>query len=160
MKFKDYNEYNEYDVQHNDYEIIEHIKYPKYVSSGFKYDIGLLRLNRKVENVSPGCLAEQYEPNTDILTAIGWGHTTYEGTGSQTLLKVNLELYTQKECNNQYDSHEDDGIDEIDETQICVGPRNEDEKGTCQVGDLNTIDIAFLLRRYPGRIKHLIFFIH
>lgn len=73
LEFKDGNESNEFEIQLNDYLIVEHVIYPEYDVDGFGYDIALLRLNRKVENIPPVCLAEQFLPTINIVIATGWG---------------------------------------------------------------------------------------
>lgn len=117
-------------MQANDYAVAEQIKHPNSTISSFENDIALLRLDRKVKFIRPACLAEQFQPSTDAV-ATGWAQSNHQF--ARTLLKVELEVFTQEECNDVYDIDQNDGEDKITSTQICAGSRSQNGKGSCQV---------------------------
>lgn len=84
--------------------------------------------------IRPICLPEVAGIPVKRGIASGWGHTRYGGDGSNALLKVILEFFTNAECNRTYadviNRKLRQGI--VDATQVCAGSRNAN-KDTCQV---------------------------
>lgn len=115
------------------------IHHPGYVKPKKYNDIGLIRMARSVkfnEYIRPACLPEMFSTGTQRAIATGWGKTdASESRGSDILMKVGLDLYSDDECRQQYADHSlleplSDGI--VAETQFCAGSR-EEKKDVCQV---------------------------
>lgn len=101
-------------------------------------DIGLIRLDRPVAftpYIRPACLPSVTDDLTGLESGVacGWGHTEFHGTGSQTLMKVKLDLYTAHECNQSYTKphYKKMPYGANAQTQLCAGSRT-DHKDTCQ----------------------------
>lgn len=102
-------------------------------------DVALVKLDRIVKFtvfVKPACLYTNpnIAPDTTLI-ATGWGLTKFAGTPSQHLQKVDLDLFTDQECNATYSNMAGtrklkDGI--LADSQMCAGGRSI-EKDTCQV---------------------------
>lgn len=131
------NSYND-DARPAVFNIIDTIKHPYYKRPSKYNDIALFRLNRRAtfnHYVRPACLPQTFETGTKSALATGWGAEEYAGDSSPQLLKVGLELYSGKECNQtflgpSFSASVRNGIEE--ETQICAGSHHE-RKDTCQV---------------------------
>lgn len=84
--------------------------------------------------IRPACLHKDFEIPTEKAIATGWGKTQFAGEGSDDMLKVTLELFSVKRCNdsyrNQIGRRLPNGIK--DDVQVCAGS-NTQEKDTCQV---------------------------
>lgn len=124
------------DARSIDFRIIDKIPHPDYRSSLKYNDIGLFKLDRKVEfskAIRPACLPEQESVGTNAAIATGWGKVSTDGNPSNVLLKVVLNMFSQDECNSTYgrdkSRHLPNGI--IEESQVCAGSHTE-EKDTCQ----------------------------
>jgi hypothetical protein len=139
-------------------EVEEIIPHPEYRSSSHYHDIGLLRLKRSAKLNSftvPACLYSNHDIESEKAIATGWGSTTYEGSGTNNLLKVTLDLWDHALCNRSYKNEVilmrrlKKGI--IDDIQVCAGSLDNDEKDTCQVSlyfrDECEIDITVII---PG----------
>ncbi|XP_068909356.1 serine protease snake-like [Tenebrio molitor] len=120
-------------------EVEEIIPHPEYRSSSHYHDIGLLRLKRSAKLNSftvPACLYSNHDIESEKAIATGWGSTTYEGSGTNNLLKVTLDLWDHALCNQSYKNEVilmrrlKKGI--IDDIQVCAGSLDNDEKDTCQ----------------------------
>ena len=89
-------------------------------------DIALLRLSEDVtisKGVMPACLSKEAEPIIgDTVTTIGWGLTSYEGSQSEVLQKVDLELNDLVACQEQYGMY---GV-EIGSKMICASGNGTD----------------------------------
>ncbi|XP_070509416.1 venom protease-like [Chironomus tepperi] len=109
------------------YRVIQKIVHPKYNSGLISNDIALLKLNQNVElneNVHPICLpTKQFDEPKAIAT--GFGKTSFYDTISNKLLKVTLEKFSIRECQETFD---DKTID--DKSMLCYGHRTE-AKDTC-----------------------------
>jgi secreted trypsin-like serine protease len=139
-------------------EVEEIIPHPEYRSSSHYHDIGLLRLKRSAKLNSftvPACLYSNHDIESEKAIATGWGSTTYEGSGTNNLLKVTLDLWDHALCNRSYKNEVilmrrlKKGI--IDDIQVCAGSLDNDEKDACQVSlylrDECEIDITVII---PG----------
>lgn len=116
-------------IKPNDLVINERIVHANYVKAKRGFDIALLKLERNVDfsySVRPACLAEHNEQRTELVVATGWGAIEYDGSTSNALMKVNLELFSHDECQRTMPKYP------ILETQICAGSHSA-IKDTCQV---------------------------
>lgn len=107
------------------FNVAERIRHPDYTSK-YKYnDIALLRLNETVtfnDYIRPACLPE-FSSIASHAFATGWGRTGSYRPQSEYLQKVELSLYTHKECNDLYELIKDRYINRgiLNNTQICAG---------------------------------------
>lgn len=119
---------------YEDFNIQEAIPHPDYNPPDVYNDIALLKLDK---NVQFNYFLKPAKLFNDIirlprykLTATGWGRTSYAGSQSNILQTVDLQFFTQSECNKHFSRRRrlSKGIDI--ETQVCAGGRNA-EKDTC-----------------------------
>lgn len=107
--------------------------YNKYTGAG--PDIALLKLNETVEFskfLRPACLAERsHLKANELVTATGWGRNATNGTATNDLMKVSLELFSYDECQRAIQNASNSTIN-IPEAVICAGSTNS-SKDTCQV---------------------------
>lgn len=94
-----------------------------------KHDREIILLSQQ-NRQTPACLWLDRNPLPAKVTAIGYGHKEFAGENSKILQKVDLALFTNKNCNKFYvnNSNVPNGITE---SQICAGETNE-IKDTCQ----------------------------
>lgn len=119
-------------------DIAEKIPHPQFKRPAKYYDIALIRMAIRVtfsQFMRPACLPETYTPVVEHAIACGWGKTDYRGPGSNILMKVVLELFSEDECNVTYHDHVRTsqlkyGI--LPAQQFCAGSHTE-KKDTCQV---------------------------
>lgn len=119
-----------------DLRIIQSIPHPDYRYPIQYNDIGLFKLERRVElnaAIRPACLPQQASVPTKTAIATGWGTVTWRGKQSNVLLKVILDMFTQNECNSTYRTDVNRKLNRgiVEETQVCAGSHNE-EKDSCQ----------------------------
>lgn len=121
-----------------DYEISERIPHPSYKAPSVYNDIALLKLATTVgfnAFIKPACLyTTRNIPSNIKLIATGWGLTEFAGSKSDTLQKVDLELYTEQQCNEVYANDFGtrkikDGI--LPDLQFCAGGKGS-IKDACQ----------------------------
>ncbi|GLV43597.1 Serine Protease Immune Response Integrator [Carabus blaptoides fortunei] len=122
----------------NDYQIIERIAHPQYRAPSVYNDVALVKLDRTVRFtvfVKPACLYTNPDiaPDTTLI-ATGWGLTMFAGNSSEQLQKVDLDIFSEQECNETYSNMAGtrklvSGI--LGDTQVCAGGRTI-EKDTCQ----------------------------
>lgn len=119
--------------------VAESITHPGFKKPSKYNDIGLIRLDRKINfnrYMRPACLPDTFDTNTPKVIATGWGETNYRGDGgSKTLLKLVFDLFTVSECNDTYRNDSptaqlNRGI--IHDVQFCAGTRA-NPKDVCQV---------------------------
>lgn len=119
-------------------EIAAKYPHPQFKRTAKYYDIALVKMALRITlspHIRPACLPEQYEYDNKHAVASGWGRTDFRGQTSQVLMKVVLELFTERECNATYaDAARTNqlrfGI--IPAQQFCAGSHTE-KKDTCQV---------------------------
>ena len=120
-----------------------------YDSDSMDNDIALVFLDRATtQNVA------YIKLNQDILfpfagamsSAMGWGHTSYEGTPSDVLLEVDLPVIANNECGLMYPN------EAMYDSFICA---YEPGKDTCQ-GDSGEWKIRCNLNIYLLSLTHLI----
>lgn len=122
------------DAKPQEYNIKEFIDHPEYRPPSTYNDILLIKLEEKVKfnhYVRPICLYTEFQPPTKSAIASGWGKTE-DADGSDDLLKVTLEFFSQNECFKYFPANRrkySEGI--IEKSQICAGSRSE-LKDTCQ----------------------------
>lgn len=119
-------------------EISQKIPHPQFKRTAKYYDIALLKMALRITfspYIRPACLPDHFQYPNEHAVASGWGRTDYRGQTSQVLMKVVLELFTERECNATYaDAARTNqlrfGI--IPAQQFCAGSHTE-KKDTCQV---------------------------
>lgn len=124
------------DARPQQFNIAERFKHPGFLRKHKYNDIALLKLANEVkfnEYIRPACL-----PDTNSLSfsaiATGWGRLDTDRAQSPHLQKVELDLYTNRDCNSLYGTlntrYVSRGI--LDQTQLCAGSHN-GRGDTCQV---------------------------
>lgn len=136
VRLGEHDQNSENDGTKIDLRIIESIPHPEYRYPIQYNDIGLFKLERRVElngSIRPACLPEQSAVPTKSAIATGWGTVTWRGKQSNVLLKVTLDMFTQNECNRTYRTDVNRKLNRgiVEETQVCAGSHTE-EKDSCQ----------------------------
>lgn len=80
--------------------------------------------------IRPACLPEQFAIPDGIATVSGWGLTKTNGNQSNVLLKTNLDLFSQEECDAKYPPSFSLNHGIVEQTQLCAGSHI-DGKDTC-----------------------------
>lgn len=127
-------ESNSDDARPEDFTVIQNIPHPEYKSASTYHDIALLQLDRAATlspYVRPICLPQARAIKEKSAIASGWGKIGFLDEGSDSLLKVTLELFPHAECATSYGTSRKlkDGI--LENQQLCAGSRDS-EKDTCQ----------------------------
>lgn len=108
--------------QHIDVNVIQIIPYPSYRRDRHYNDIGLLKLERKVQftdTIRPACLPE--EPFTsDKALATGWGYVK-DNDMSSVLMKVLLDVFDQNKCSQSNPPNPKSLQGVREQTQFCAG---------------------------------------
>lgn len=128
-------------------EIAEKFPHPQFKRSAKYYDIALLKMQLRVTfnpYLRPACLPERMFYPNEHAVASGWGRTDYRGQTSSVLMKVVLEIFTERECNATYaDAARTNqlrfGI--LPAQQFCAGSHTE-KKDTCQGDSGGPLQIA------------------
>ncbi|XP_015380197.1 PREDICTED: venom protease-like isoform X1 [Diuraphis noxia] len=107
-----------------DYHIVEHVIHPDYNPPSLYNDIALFRLERNVifsEKVRPICL--NTDPSLTPLKQIatGWGRISTAGPLSDNLLKVDLDIFSMKHCNESYYNDPKLKFGVLPDSMICAG---------------------------------------
>lgn len=113
-----------------DFKVIEIVQHPDYNSVTFYNDIALLRLDRRVDFnpfIRPACLPSS-SSIPPYLTILGWELDGCQPPRSDVLIKANVEVLSDQECNDHYKEN----IHSLTDSQICAGTRFGD-KNTCPV---------------------------
>ncbi|XP_063907489.1 serine protease snake-like [Zophobas morio] len=114
--------------------IAARIAHPDYRTDSHYHDIGLLRLEKPAKMNSyarPACLYLSPNIRAERAIATGWGQTSWGGEGSNDLLKVIIELFTQNVCDEFYRNQRKLKRGILNDIQVCAGSMKE-EKDTCQ----------------------------
>lgn len=129
---------NDDDAHPVQFNIAERIRYPEFTTK-YKYnDIALIRLAAEVkfnEYIRPACLPELDSIGFNAM-ATGWGRLDHNRPLNTHLQKVELDLFTYKECDDLYailnSRYINKGI--VNETQLCAGSHF-GRGDTCQVSE-------------------------
>ncbi|GAB0087379.1 serine protease snake-like [Sergentomyia squamirostris] len=108
--------------------------HPEYKPQAAYNDIALVRLDntaRFTRFIRPACLSLVEDPGSVFLTATGWGDTSFGGSGSQVLQKINLKYFPNEKCKENYQPSRRIQQGLID-TQLCAGSISNDESDTFQ----------------------------
>lgn len=109
------------------HKIKQAIKHPGYGSDGYSFDYALVELVEE-SAFQPiwlnGREIEMIELDGMISTTAGWGTTAENGGVSQVLMKVDVPIQTQAQCEKAYPG-------QITDTMICAG-LDEGGKDSCQ----------------------------
>lgn len=148
------------DAMPQDFKVIDRISHPEHKLSSKYNDIALLKLDRKAQFtkfVHPACLYTEHEIKADIVTAIGWGPSRFGEDQSNSLMKVDLELFDDHECKFTYGTLRTLRVGILSESQICAGGRD-GVRDTCKVRtETFHLPIKQNLFRFPEEYitKHL-----
>ncbi|XP_017086132.1 serine protease snake [Drosophila eugracilis] len=117
-------------VEGEDISIRRIIVHPEYSASTAYNDIALLELETAAKpELKPTCIWTEKELANSLVTAIGYGQTSFAGLSSAQLLKVPLLSVSNGECQVHYQ------VDQLAQgllgTQMCAGDIS-GEKDTCQ----------------------------
>ena len=88
-------------------QVVKEIAHPCYDDDTAENDIMLLMLDQPVLNVQPVLWerpANALSTPGETLTVMGFGHTSFEGSLSDTLLQVDVEVMTDDVCSSQSDN--------------------------------------------------------
>lgn len=94
----------ENESSHIDLIVAKLIPHPDYDCEYFYDDIGLIKLEYKVQfttAIRPACLPQE-SIKSDRAVATGWGITSDNGGPSNVLMKVSLDIFEQSRCNHAY----------------------------------------------------------
>jgi len=123
------------DARPADYAIVQHVLHPNYKISQRYNDIALFRLEKDVElsaYVRPICLNVHQYKNPTQQVATGWGRTSTDGSQSNILIEITLDVFPADVCDEKYSLTYDPklkyGI--LSDSMICAGSNN-DDKDTC-----------------------------
>lgn len=106
------------------------IIHPDYSASTAYNDIALLELETAAKpELKPTCIWTQKEVTNTLVTAIGYGQTSFAGLSSAQLLKVPLKSVSNEECQHHY--QKDQLAQGVLGTQMCAGDIT-GERDTCQ----------------------------
>uniref|UniRef100_A0A1I8MHT0 Peptidase S1 domain-containing protein n=1 Tax=Musca domestica TaxID=7370 RepID=A0A1I8MHT0_MUSDO len=105
------------------------IRHPLYKPKLSYHDIALLKLE-KSPAADPLCIWTLYAMDDVNVTAVGYGHTQFAGTNSESLLKTHLSIVTNRDCTRHY-SGEISLPEGIADTQLCAKDF-ERQSDTCQ----------------------------
>lgn len=116
--------------------VAERIRHPNYTGRSRYDDIALLRLEHTVpfnDYIRPICLPDSSSIGFNA-QATGWGRLDFDRPVSTHLQKVELELFTHKECDDLYAVLNSSSINRgiVNNTQICAGAQS-GRGDTCQV---------------------------
>ncbi|XP_018562070.1 serine protease persephone [Anoplophora glabripennis] len=115
-------------VHRQDIKVAEVIPHPDYKNPLVYNDIGLVKLEKKVDiNVytRPACLYTEKEIGTKEAVNSGWGATEFNGEFNNGLQKVVLELYDLEGCNRTYHKLNNRLTKGIDyDTMVCAGTKS------------------------------------
>ncbi|XP_037951657.1 serine protease snake-like isoform X2 [Teleopsis dalmanni] len=113
------------------YNITKVILHPLYDPEFSYNDIALLKIKKEKHDIHPiACLWTSSDINVDTVTVIGYGNTRFVGSQSPHLLKADLDIIPNKDCQSFY-IDEDNLPKGILDQQICAkDPENKQD--ACQ----------------------------
>jgi trypsin len=112
------------------YNVTERIPHPEYNSSSNHNDIAIWKIDapegeRTNVDIDDGSIGMEADT---LLTAIGWGRTSFGGPASDKLLEVKVPVFDHETCKSNYGKR---GAVIDEEKQVCAG-YPEGQKDTCQ----------------------------
>ncbi|KAL7021811.1 hypothetical protein ACKWTF_012037 [Chironomus riparius] len=129
-----------------DINIVKFIKHPQHSYRLSKNDIALIKLEYSVtftKYIRPACLWQSSFFNFTQAIATGWGATQYGSKTSDELMKVELDIFDNNNCNTILsDSLSLTPEKYLDNSQICAGIL-EGGKDTCQGDSGAPLQISF-----------------
>lgn len=127
------------------------LAHPDYDPNFSYHDIAILELENDVR-LPPACLWQTSNPPFKEITALGYGHLEFAGVISNTLQRVQLDLFKNPQCSPFYKSGNDIPLG-LTKEQICAGDIS-GKKDTCQ-GDSGG-PIMLKLQREQPQVPHII----
>lgn len=114
--------------------ILRVIAHPDYKPPVNYHDIGLVEVEDLTMSLfaRPACLKLNDQIDTNHVIATGWGKVGILGPLSNILLRVDLELFNQSDCQNVYKGSEKAPQGVRYDLMVCAGSYNE-IKDVCQV---------------------------
>lgn len=84
-----------------------------------------LKKIRFTNNIRPACLWQGLNLNISKVVATGWGYTGYASPQSEELLKVELDVIEQSQCNKLIEENLSLSREKLtDKSQLCAGVLN------------------------------------
>ncbi|XP_037951660.1 serine protease snake-like isoform X2 [Teleopsis dalmanni] len=131
---------------YTEYKIVEVISHPLYDPEFSYNDIALLKIEKEKSFRYPIACLSSSAIDVETVTVIGYGNTRFAGNQSSHLLKANLSIISNKDCQHFY-IDEDNLPKGIVDQQICAkDPEN--KRDACQ-GDSG----GPLIAKVKGRIR-------
>lgn len=118
------------DAQPEDFDVHSLKEHPSYQYPLLYHDIAIVKLKDTVNfdyYKLPACLPCTGSIRNQLLTAIGWGHTTFAGKDSSWLLKVHLKDFGNRCLTGTEIEELPRGFN--DSSQLCIG--STERKDTC-----------------------------
>lgn len=125
--------------------------HPDYDPNLGYHDVAVLELQKDV-GLPPACLWQTPDPPFKEITALGYGHKEFAGVISNTLQKVQLDLFKNTKCSPFYKRRDDIPLG-LTKQQICAGDLS-GKKDTCQ-GDSGG-PILVKLQREQSLVPHVL----
>jgi V8-like Glu-specific endopeptidase len=117
----DHNLKDDYDANAEKYRVKRVIRHKGFDASTLHNDVAILTLDKEVQlgtGIQPVCLEiSAFDYTASTVSVAGWGTTKDGGQTSSTLRKVDVRVWTNKECASSYGNKAPGGI--ID-TMICA----------------------------------------
>lgn len=135
IRLGDHNLFSDSDqAEPQNFEIERLIIHPEYLASSRYNDIALIKINKNArfnKFVRPACIWQTDNINSTRAIATGWGRIAYFSESSDKLLKVVLNIISNKQCENFYKPGRKIRNGLLS-NQMCAG-YIEGGKDTCQV---------------------------
>ena len=115
------------------FSIVENIQHPSYRVSFVEHDIVLFKMNEPVfldTNILPICLPQSNNLPTKTAIASGWGNTEFASGMSPKLMKVTLDYFPTKTCQDYFG--DDDEYNNMDFSNIICAGSETQNKDSCQ----------------------------
>ncbi|XP_037082340.1 chymotrypsin-2-like [Pollicipes pollicipes] len=111
------------------YSVVQILDHPQYVNVTIGFDFSLLRLDRNIvfdSRVAPVCLPQAGQTYAGVsAVATGFGRTGVNMPQANTLLEVELSVWTQANCKRVWNQH-------LKDSMICAGGVSSGGKGVCE----------------------------
>ncbi|KAL1397388.1 hypothetical protein pipiens_009798 [Culex pipiens pipiens] len=126
------NDLRDEDDDQVDFDIEAIVRHPEYTIRRAYHDVALVKLAQNViftRQIRPACLWTGHNLNISSAIATGFGRTEFDGSTSDVLMKVQLDVLDKAECNGFTTSRKFKMG--LIEGQLCVGSHS-GGKDTCQ----------------------------